>query len=336
MARNTIQRQFSSVDALRDVAAELPEARKEGDVLVNHDDGDEWDKIHPRSGVVVDGYGAVGVVSESDRYYNVIQFSEPLEALANDLERREAVSGVSGDVTVSKDGSKMSAFLAFEGDDVDVEVAEGDVIRRGIRVSTAHTGHQGVKYQIGAVRQVCSNGMVAFAKDLTFQQSHQDRFKASLAQTAVDGILERTAELEDRLRRARQTRFKNRDEAILVLMDAGIDGYLWTDDPVETLREALDREIDHEGEPTLWDAYNAATHALTHMTPDKQPGHVTDTGLATAGNLLDQYGNGVPEAEELSVAAIENRTDALTSDDGEELWEGEREAVRELSQARAV
>lgn len=343
MAQSPIRRQFDSVDTLRQVADDLPGARKDGDVLVAHGpNGDEeWDKIGNRTGVVVDGYGAVGAVSASDHFYNVIQFGEPLKALAEKVERMPETSDVSGRVTVNKWGNKMSAMVTFGGSDrLSIAPMPGDIIDSGLRIRTGHTGFQGVKVEVGAQRVICSNGMVAFDSDLEFEHSHQREFNPALIDQAVDGLVDSVDEVEARFKRARETQFRSEDEALLVLMDAGIDQFLG-DNAHETLREALEKELGYYDAlgatrpetPTLYDAYNAATHAISNMAD--LDGHVRDAALERASALVDQFGQ-VPTADDLAVDTIESRTTALTSEEGEERFEGEREVVREAAQARAV
>jgi len=345
MAYSNTRYEFDSVTALRQVADDLPRARKDGDVLVAHgDDGDEeWDKIGNRTGVVVEGYGAVGAVSARDHFYNVIDFEEPLRALANTVERRGDVESVNGRVTVNKWGNKMSGRVSFGGERLSISPMPGDVIDTGLRIRTGHTGFQGVKVEVGAERVVCSNGMVAFDSDLTFEQSHQDPFNPALVEQAVDATATSVAEVENRFERAREQQFQSVDEALLVLMDAGFDGYLGnnTRDAYEMLREAMENELGYYNafgaerpeNPTLYDVYNAATHAVSNL--GDLPGHVEDAALENASTLIDNWGE-LPTADELAVETVENRTDALTRDGGDERFDGERKVVREVAQARAV
>ena len=47
---------------------------------------------------------------------------------------------------------------------------------------------QGLKYDIGAERQVCSNGMTAFISELSFDQTHSELFQPGLAYNAVGAV----------------------------------------------------------------------------------------------------------------------------------------------------
>jgi len=73
---------------------------------------------------------------------------------------------------------------------------------------------------------VCSNGMTAFLSDLHFEQSHGDPFDPGLAYNAVEAVAESPETVEQRLEAAQNRELMNTDEALLVLLDLGIDEYL--------------------------------------------------------------------------------------------------------------
>jgi len=233
---------------------------------------------------------------------------------------------------VSGSGHKMSSKLDFYGDTT-IEPVDGDEINLGLKVRSGHSGFHGLKYDVGAYRQVCSNGMMAFDSEMHFEQSHQQDYNPGLTRQAVDAVVEGAEDVEQRLEEARERKFQNYDEALLVLMDTDIDQYF--EEPAETFREALDEETGDYDAPTLYDTYNAATRALTHEADDDVPQYALDSGYESAGQLLD-YGNyGLPDADYLGQQAVENRANEYMQQSGETepYWDGERETVRSLMQA---
>ena len=247
------------------------------------------------------------------------------------VEQYDGAIDVEGQVAVSGSGHKMSSKLDFYGDTT-IEPAAGDEINLGLKVRSGHSGFHGLKYDVGAYRQVCSNGMMAFVSDMHFEQTHQDTYNPGQAQQAVDAVVEGADEVEERLEQAREREFQNYDEAVLVLMDTSIDQYF--EEPVDTFRDALDAEVAGDT-PTLYDTYNAATRALTHEADEDIPQYALDNGYEDAGQLLD-YGNyGLPDAEYLGQQAVETRANQYinNTDDTDPYWSGERETVRELRQA---
>ena len=148
-------------------------------------------------------------------------------------------------------------------------------------------------------------------------------------------MIESPAEIEQRLAQAQNRELMNRDEALLVLMDLGIDQYF--EDPVPDLVNALHEEVDDPDSPTLWETYNAATRALTHYTEDI-PDYELDAGYEAAASLLENEFAEPPEPGQLGRHAVERRADHLIENPGEEdeYWDGERDSIRELIEAHEV
>jgi len=188
---------------------------------------------------------------------------------------------------------------------------------------------------VGAEREVCSNGMMAFVSDLHFEQTHHDPLDYSLAKHAVDGVVEGADEVEDRLEQAQEQEFYNMDEALLVLHDLGIDRYF--EEPTNTLAISLQEEMEGDT-PSLYETYNAATRALTHYVDEDLPQYRVDEGMERAAYLLDGDGYGLPETGYLAGSAVVTRANQyIDSDDPDsvdEYWDGERDAVETLMETR--
>ena len=290
-----------------------------------------WEQIPYRDSLWTDDDRATGVVSSSEDFYNVIQYGDVLETIGDAVDRHEDISP-QGRVSVSPTAHKMAANIDFDG--ATVYANEDDPIELGLQVQTGHSGFHGLKYDIGAERQVCSNGMTAFISDLSFDQTHNDPFQPGLAYNAVDAVVESPAEVEHRLAEAQNRELMNQDEALLVLMESGIGQYL--QDPVPDLLNAMYEEVDDPESPTLWETYNAATRALTHYTHDV-PDYELANGFEAAAQLLEDGSNEIPDPGQLGQQAVTNRSRALIEQgDSEPYWEGETESLRRLMEQHEI
>ncbi|SNR70458.1 hypothetical protein SAMN06264855_1444 [Halorubrum vacuolatum] len=225
----------------------------------------------------------------------------------------------------------MSADINFDG--ATVYANRDDPIDLGLHVKSGHSGFHGLKYDVGAERQVCSNGMTAFVSELGFDQTHGEPFQPGLAYNAVDAIVESPAEIEHRLAEAQNQELMNQDEALLVLMETGIGRFL--ENPVPDLLNALYDEIEDPENPTLWETYNAGTRALTHYTQDVPEYNLSD-GFENVSQLLEDGTNSIPEPERLGQRAVKNRSRTIIENSGEPYWEGETESLRELMEKHEI
>ncbi|WP_237561351.1 DUF932 domain-containing protein [Halostella pelagica] len=270
------------------------------------------------------------MVSSSKEFYNIIQYGKILETVGDAIEQHQV--DVDGQVSVSPTAHKMSAEIDFDG--TTVYPVENDPVELGLKIRSGHSGFHGLKYDIGAERQVCSNGMTAFISDLSFSQTHQDPFQPGLAYNAVDAVVESPSKVEKRLTEAQNRELMNQDEALLVLMESGIDRFL--EQPVPDLLNALYDEVDDPEAPTLWETYNAATRALTHYTEDI-PEYDLDTGFEQAAQLLETGANEIPEPETLGRQAVNQRSrELIENEDTEPYWEDERESLRDLMERHQI
>ena len=320
------------MDELYETAEELPDVSRH-EVHAHNEETDEWSQIPYRDSLWTDDGRATGIVSSSEDFYNVIQYGDILDAVGTQIERYQDSMDidVGGRVSLSPTAHKMSAKLDFDGDTT-VYADEDDPVQLGLKVRSGHSGLHGLKYDVGAERQICSNGMMAFISDMHFEQTHNDPFQPQLAYQAVDSVMESPDEVERRIQEAQEYEFLNQDEALLVLLDLGIDDYLET--PVPDLLNALHDEVDGD-QPTLWETYNAATNALTHYSEDI-PEYELDRGYERAAQLLETGYSDLPNPEKMGSDVVESRASQLIESEGEEYWDGEHETVRELMEEREI
>jgi len=305
----------------------LPEVERQ-DVYAHHTEEDEWEEVPYRDSLWTDDGRATGVVSSSEDFYNVIQYGDILETVGDAVEQHDL--DVSGRVSVSPTAHKMSGHLEF-GEEVYAN--QDDPIDLGLKVRSGHSGFHGLKYDVGAERQVCSNGMMAFVSDLHFDQTHGEPFQPGLAYNAVDAVVESPEIIEQRLAQAQNRELMNQDEALLVLMDTGIDRYL--DQPVPDLLNALHSEVEDPENPSLYETYNAGTRALTHYTQDV-PEYELDDGFEQLSRLLETGSSEIPEPELLGQQAVDRRSRELIEHGSEPYWEDEEQTLRELIEAHEI
>lgn len=281
-----------------------------------------------RDSLWIEDGSAVGDVSANEDFYTVIQYGDILESVGLTLESYADTMRPTGHVHLSPSGHKLSAYIDFDG--VAAEPEPGDVIDLGLKVRAGHTGFHGLKYDVGAQRQVCTNGMLAFVSDLHFEQTHQEPLNHGLAQNAVDAIVDGVDVVEDRLDAATEQTFLTEDEALLVLLDHGLDAYF--DDPITVLRESLRAELDAaEDSPTLYDTYNAATRAITHGGQLEMTDR--ETALERAADLLDSDGT-LPDATTLGRTALERRVETYTTSEAvDAYWDDEEATLHALLDA---
>lgn len=323
------------MNELFQTAAELPDVSRH-DVYAHHEADDEWEEVSYRDSLWTDDGRATGIVSSSREFYNIIQYGDILETVGHAIEQpREALDiGVSGSVSLSPTAHKMSATIDFEGDHPTVYAGADDRIDLGLKIRSGHSGFHALKYDVGAEREVCSNGMMAFVSDLHFEQTHQEPFQPGLAYNAVNAVIESPEVIEHRIEDAQNRELLNRDEALLVLMDLGIDQYF--ENPVPELLNALHDEVADPEAPTLWETYNAATRALTHYATNV-PEYELDQGFEAAASLLETGDSEVPEPEQVGGSAVRRRADeVIENPDSEPYWDGEEESLRELMEAHEV
>ncbi|WP_258560464.1 DUF932 domain-containing protein [Halorhabdus salina] len=315
------------MDELYETAEMLPEVERQ-DVYAHHTGEDEWEEVPYRDSLWTDDGRTTGVVSSSEDFYNVIQYGDILEKVGDAVERHGIEP--SGKISISPTAHKMSARIDF---DEEVYANENDPIDIGLQVQSGHSGFHGLKYDVGAERQVCSNGMTAFVSDLHFDQTHGEPFQPGLAYNAVDAVVESPEIIEHRLAQAQNRELMNRDESLLVLMDTGIDRYL--DQPVPDLLNALQSEVEDPENPTLYETYNAGTRALTHYTQDV-PDYELNDGFEQLSRLLENGSSEIPEPQTLGRNAVDRRSRQLLEEGDEPRWETERESLRNLMEEHEI
>ncbi len=278
-----------------------------------------------------------GDVSRSQDFYNVIQYDDILNDTAQAIRRKQKDYDLEieqGEVDISDNYHKMRAETILGGD-TDITVGDDDRIKTGLLVRSGHSGFHGLKVEPSALREICSNGMKGWVADQTYEQTHSEPYQPELVQHGVDAVVEGSDHLEDRLQKAKEEKLVGGKQEVRLLMhDLGIDQYL--DTPVADIPLSIEDETPDD-EVSLYDAYQAATRALTHHSRGDINDHKLDRAFDEASKLLETGYNELPDAEQLGEKTVEKRLDQLTRSSGtDRYWEGEDEDVRELAELHGL
>ena len=225
----------------------------------------------------------------------------------------------------------MNTRIYLNNPETTIEPREGDRTQLGVDITAGHTGFTGINYDLGGLREICSNGMKGWVSDLNIYQDHTQEFRPSKARHAIDALIEGADVYEQRLEDAQNQELMNLDEAIILLQETGIGQYL--DNPTADLINAAHIEMEDESNPTVYEAFQAGTRALEHYSD--APQHVKEKGYDQVSRLLNQGGE-MPEMDEYASAVVDDRMNQFAiNDEVEPYWETEREALHELAEMRA-
>lgn len=338
----TTSYEFGSIGGLEEAANEISERfdvqkrqGKDSAVLCKFNDGNEWCEDYSRAPLAMMKDGEItsaAAVSKRDKYYEPINFETPLHDLATAIESHDDLGGISGEITI-KGAQKMGATVNLAG--VEAIDATGSALDLELRLRTAHTGFHAVKAELGAERLVCSNGMTRWVPEEDWSHGHNDGpFNAAILHQALDAAVESPEVIRRRTEKAHEQQFESFEEALLALRYIGNGLTLYDildEDPHETLKESL-REEAEKSPPSLYDTYNAATHAVSHS--DNLSDFQVQTGLELASELvMDDFGS-VHDTGTIGESAVNfavQRANTLSQqDDPNEAFDGEIEELTNL------
>lgn len=327
----------STYEAEQILEDEIPEVTREiGSVIATHPDLDEPEYVGWRDPIFTqeEEPRLAGEVSSNENWYHVIQYHDIAQAALDRFRDHEI--DTEGNYELSDSRHRFTGKFSL-GEENIIEPEPGDKIASQLHLRAGHSGATGIKYQPGAVRLVCSNGMTGFVEDQAYEQTHSKPFQPQLAHHAVDSILEGQDEIENRIQEAQRKTLKNQDEAFLLLRDfVGIDWVL--EDPTNDIIYALGEEVEDPENPSLYETFNAATYAIQHLSEEDTPEHKLDTARENAASLLE-YGSGVPSARIMGENAVKKRADFLLNVediDEEQYYEDEVDDLRALMKEHQI
>ncbi|MFC4359263.1 hypothetical protein ACFO0N_15055 [Halobium salinum] len=273
-----------------------------------------------------------GDVSKNKDFYQVIQYDDILNDTADAIRRKQQTDdlnfGVSGYVELADDYHKMTANTIFDGDETTLHLEDDDAIQTGLNIRSGHSGFHGLKIQPSALRQICSNGMMGWVADKTFEQTHSEEYQPALIHHGVDAVIDGAEELEQRLEAAQNEYLLGGKDELRLLMHEMIGDYL--DTPIGDIPLSIEAETQAD-DISLYDAYQSMTRALSHHAKDDVPQYRLDRGFDEAARLLDTGYNQLPDAEQFGEQVIERRANqVIENQDIERYWDQEDETLQEL------
>jgi hypothetical protein len=322
-----VHREFQNLDQLQKIADDQTRPERH-DILAKHHDKDQFDQVHFRDSLYVNDH-FVGDVTNNRDWYNVIGYDEILGAVTDKIEREDL--NPHGDFSRRENHSKMNTRIYLNNPETTIEPREGDKTQLGINLSAGHTGFTGISYDLGGLREVCSNGMKGWVSDLQLYQDHTEEFRPELPHHAVDALIEGADEYENRLRDAQNQELMNLDEALILLQETGVGQYL--ENPTADLLNAAHTEIEDQDKPTMYETFQTGTRALEHYSD--APQHAKQHGYDQISQLLDQDGE-MPDINEYARDVVNDRmNEHAMNEETEPYWEEERDALHELTELRA-
>lgn len=300
--RNTEKYTFETLSEFEQVVEEIGKRytvekhdRKDSAVLCKFDteSDTEWKPDFNRSPLAMKRDGEImdaAAVAQSERWYTPIEFSTPLQSVASRVPKIDDIGDISGSVAIKR-AKKMVGDIKLNG--VEATDATGSNLDISLRIRTAHTGFNAVKFEIGAERLVCSNGMKRFVPETQWSHGHNEgKFNSKITHEALVAAVNSPTTIHERTVKAHEQQFSCFEEALLSLLHAGEQISLpdiLPHDPVDILRESLQEETE-KSPPSLYDVYNAATHAVTHT--EDMSDFQRDLGLEIASELImDDFGS---------------------------------------------
>lgn len=322
-----IHREFQSIDELRQIAEDQPRPERH-DVLLRNQDTDETQHFPYRDSLWIEDNG-IGDVTANRDWYNIVGYDEILGAVTDKIEREDL--NPHGDFSRRKNHSKMNTRIYLNNEETTIEPRDGDKTQLGIDITAGHTGFTGINYDLGGLREICSNGMKGWVSDLNIYQDHTEEFRPELAHHAVDALIEGADTYEQRLKDAQNQELMNLDEALILLQETGIGQYF--DNPTADLLNAAHTEIEDQDNPTVYEVFQAGTRALEHYSD--APQHEKQHGYDQLSQLLDQDGE-MPDINEYAADVVNNRmNEYAVNEEVEPYWETEKDALHELAELRA-
>jgi hypothetical protein len=220
----------------------------------------------------------VGKVSSR---YGLVQNSELLE-MAEDAFSHSKLGKFDKKVIVLGEGEKMFASYTFK--DKAREVKVGDEVGMRLTVQNSFDGTLALSFAVGAVRLVCTNGMVSMEKDVDLSAKHHNGINISFIVDAIKTASERFNHACEGYAKLTQARFDH-EKGFNVLNRLAKSGAF--SERVASKVKAIWASPDYKEDEdrTLWNLYNATTQYLTREVEGKRYKNANDTNLKVLRSL---------------------------------------------------
>lgn len=197
--------------------------------------------------------------SVSDRY-RFIQNRDVVDAVENELSR---LSDFERKIVAIRDGQRMIAEYTFKN--VTSQTKKGDTVGFRFFVNNSFDGKTSLSFNVGALRLVCTNGMVSAEKEWTASRKHNINLRVDWVNEAIKTALDKFNVLVNnysRLESVKITQEEGRnvlDNMVMKgLLAKRVSGYIATVWEAPTYKE----DGDPAGERNLWNLFNAGTQYI--------------------------------------------------------------------------
>lgn len=217
---------------------------------------DKGIKLPKRLAVVrTDTKQALGIVSDK---YSHLPHSEVVDGF------REALKGQKFEekISLGKNGARLFYTATFKS--VSVEVKKGDIVGMQITAQNSYDGSKTLQFTFGGLRLVCLNGMVMGDKTVrhSFRHIGQLGLKVSVIQQQFAVMAEAFKKTLPTMKEMTTTKLVPSPAEFFDPKILRIPAYV---------AAIAKKEFEDSKGKTVWDAYNATTHAITHKLRKENP-----------------------------------------------------------------
>jgi len=241
---------FNNLDELLRTADRIPEA-----VSIPLDAYQDLEKSFENSKrfkLVCSGKRIFQVAS---RFYTVIKHGDVIKSVVSSLAEL-GLDDMQGDVKTWDYGSRMwiTAYTPKE-----VEPLRGDAYRVGLRFWNSYDGSTSVGAGFGALRMVCSNGMVAWTREMAVTHIHLGIQRVEdWLKDAIKQIREQQTAFEQLIQKAAKLRLQENLEPVLKRIEIG-----------PMVQKKIENRLETSDGLTALDVVNAITWFAAHDLPGK-------------------------------------------------------------------
>lgn len=199
----------------------------------------------------------LGLVS---RKYSVIRHDHVINAL-----RKAVDSSANETITVERNGALLIA--QYDLPKMQQEVKKGDIVQTRLIVRNSYDGQTTLSFWLGAMRLVCTNGMVVGDKFASFSKKH----RGEMNMDSLAGDIAAVTSTFDTSMVAMKAMANI--EYTPILVDDWMTGTPFEKVFSEKTCKLIADEYNASGMHTLWGLYNACTAVITHQMEKTSEGN---------------------------------------------------------------
>jgi len=218
------------------------------------------DKVIPHKQAVIrtDVWEALGIVSDQ---YELLKHADVVNSF------REALRDTEHEERIQVTRGGANLFATYKLPSHTVEVAKGDMVALQFVVKNSYDGSNSLQIMLGALRLVCTNGMVIGKQFFSYTQRHigsGNELKIEVIREKVDMLADQFTKTLPYLQEMSQKQVypKFKVDSLFDQENVHLPQYL--------LEEAKTDYVEING-ITAWDYYNSLTSAITHGLKKESP-----------------------------------------------------------------